>query len=66
MIRITALGALTMYMSFYVWKYLSLVSELRKATIPMFFDMMHVEFTQPVPNSNRLQGNFHQVKSSRP
>ncbi|XP_064601988.1 dedicator of cytokinesis protein 1-like isoform X2 [Liolophura sinensis] len=37
--------------------------ELRKATIPMFFDMMHVEFTQPVPNSNRLQGNFHQVEN---
>ncbi|XP_041370196.1 dedicator of cytokinesis protein 1-like isoform X4 [Gigantopelta aegis] len=38
-------------------------TELRKATIPIFFDMMLCEFNQPVPNSNRIQGNFHEVEN---
>ena len=38
-------------------------AELRRATIPIFFDMMQCEYMQPVPNSMRIQGNFHEVKS---
>ncbi|XP_071089559.1 dedicator of cytokinesis protein 1-like isoform X4 [Haliotis cracherodii] len=38
-------------------------SELRKATIPIFFDMMQCEFTQPIPRSKSLQGNFNQVEN---
>ncbi|XP_076471351.1 dedicator of cytokinesis protein 1-like isoform X3 [Babylonia areolata] len=37
--------------------------ELRRATIPIFFDMMQCEYMQPVPNSNRIQGNFHEVEN---
>ncbi|XP_070212219.1 dedicator of cytokinesis protein 1-like isoform X7 [Littorina saxatilis] len=37
--------------------------ELRRATIPIFFDMMQCEFMQPVPNSTRIQGNFHEVEN---
>nr|KAG5708357.1 hypothetical protein BaRGS_034388 [Batillaria attramentaria] len=38
-------------------------TELRRATIPIFFDMMQCEYMQPVPNSNRIQGNFHEVEN---
>ncbi|KAH9503217.1 Dedicator of cytokinesis protein 1 [Bulinus truncatus] len=37
--------------------------ELRKATIPIFFDMMNHEFVQPIPNSNSIQGNFHEFEN---
>ncbi|ESO92727.1 hypothetical protein LOTGIDRAFT_232874 [Lottia gigantea] len=39
-------------------------TELRKATIPIFFDMMLCEYTQPIPKSNnRIQGNFNLVEN---
>ncbi|XP_025093618.1 LOW QUALITY PROTEIN: dedicator of cytokinesis protein 1-like [Pomacea canaliculata] len=38
-------------------------TELRRATIPIFFDMMQCEYLQPVPNSSRIQGNFHEVEN---
>ncbi|XP_012940011.1 dedicator of cytokinesis protein 1 isoform X2 [Aplysia californica] len=38
-------------------------TELRKATIPIFFDMMQHEFMQPIPNSNRVQGNFNEFEN---
>ncbi|GFR93576.1 dedicator of cytokinesis protein 5 [Elysia marginata] len=38
-------------------------TELRKATIPIFFDMMHHEFSQPIPNSNHIQGNFNDFEN---
>ncbi|XP_050389742.1 dedicator of cytokinesis protein 1 [Patella vulgata] len=38
-------------------------TELRKATIPIFFDMMQCEFGQPIPKSNRIQGNFNFVEN---
>ncbi|BFY99041.1 hypothetical protein BsWGS_02080 [Bradybaena similaris] len=38
-------------------------TELRKATIPIFFDMMVHEFNQPIPNSNHIQGNFHEFEN---
>ncbi|KAL8560337.1 hypothetical protein ACOMHN_006068 [Nucella lapillus] len=37
--------------------------ELRRATIPIFFDMMQCEYMQPVPNSTHFQGNFHEVEN---
>ncbi|CAL1526733.1 unnamed protein product [Lymnaea stagnalis] len=37
--------------------------ELRKATIPIFFDMMLHEYIQPIPNSNSIQGNFHEFEN---
>ncbi|XP_055899924.1 dedicator of cytokinesis protein 1-like isoform X3 [Biomphalaria glabrata] len=37
--------------------------ELRKATIPIFFDMMNHEFVQPIPNSNAIQENFNEFEN---
>ncbi|XP_059148668.1 dedicator of cytokinesis protein 1-like isoform X3 [Physella acuta] len=37
--------------------------ELRKATIPIFYDMMHHEFVQPIPNSKNMQSNFHEFEN---
>ncbi|GFO14587.1 dedicator of cytokinesis protein, partial [Plakobranchus ocellatus] len=37
--------------------------ELRKATIPIFFDMMHHEYIQPIPNSHLIQGNFNEFEN---
>ncbi|RUS91929.1 hypothetical protein EGW08_000331, partial [Elysia chlorotica] len=42
---------------------ISISQQLRKATIPIFFDMMHHEFSQPIPNSNHIQGNFHEFEN---
>jgi len=37
-----------------------LVSELRKATLPIFYDMMMCEFNQPVTGGS-IKGNFKDV-----
>eukprot|EP00105_Crassostrea_gigas_P042991 XP_019927139.1 PREDICTED: dedicator of cytokinesis protein 1 isoform X1 [Crassostrea gigas] len=36
--------------------------ELRKATIPIFFDMMVCEFMQIEPSTRKIKGNFNQVE----
>ncbi|XP_021375284.1 dedicator of cytokinesis protein 1-like isoform X4 [Mizuhopecten yessoensis] len=37
--------------------------ELRKATIPIFFDMMQCEFTQVDPVTRKIKGNFDQTEN---
>lgn len=37
-------------------------TELRKATIPIFFDMMVCEFMQIEPSTRKIKGNFNQVE----
>ncbi|KAL5021107.1 hypothetical protein ScPMuIL_000262, partial [Solemya velum] len=37
-------------------------TELRKATIPIFFDMMQCEFMQPTEDSRKIKENFIQVE----
>ncbi len=40
------------------------VAELRKATIPMFFDMMQCEFMMaPRGSSRKYKGNFRKVNA---
>ena len=39
------------------------ISELRQATIPIFFDMMHCEYMQPRPGSNSMKGNFRELEN---
>ncbi|KAJ8317295.1 hypothetical protein KUTeg_005199 [Tegillarca granosa] len=38
-------------------------TELRKATIPIFFDMMQCEFTQVDPVTRKIRANFQQVEN---
>ncbi|XP_053406382.1 dedicator of cytokinesis protein 1-like [Mercenaria mercenaria] len=38
-------------------------TELRKATIPIFFDMMVCEFNQPQPAHKGIRGNFKEVEN---
>ena len=37
------------------------LAELRKATLPIFFDMMACEFNQPGPVKGTVKGNFKEV-----
>ncbi|XP_062566377.1 dedicator of cytokinesis protein 1-like isoform X2 [Saccostrea cucullata] len=37
--------------------------ELRKATMPIFFDMMVCEFMQIEPSTRKIKGNFNQVEN---
>ena len=39
-----------------------LFTELRKATIPIFFDMMVCEFMQIEQSTRKIRGNFNQVE----
>lgn len=37
------------------------ITELRKATIPIFFDMMSFEFNEIDSTTGKIKGNFSQV-----
>ena len=39
------------------------ISELRKATIPIFFDMMQCEFMQLDPTTRKIKANFKSVST---
>lgn len=42
-----------------------LITELRKATLPIFFDMMVCEFNQPAAKGPGVKANFKEVGHSQ-
>ena len=53
---------MTLWFFFLTLTFNLLFTELRKATIPIFFDMMVCEFMQIEQSTRKIRGNFNQVE----